>query len=101
MWEHTLDKCVPIGTGGSSNLLIANFDVDHKNGLTTMEILGLSGNAKKQYEWSRWNLDSHETIPEYDLEISVFSDGAKRPFSERFTLTTESWFGPPKMARMN
>ena len=100
-WEHTLDKCVPIGTGASSNLLIATFDVDHKNGLITMEIWGLSENAKKQYEWSRWNLDSHEKVPEYDLEISVFSDGVKRPFLERFTLTAESWHGSPKMVRMD
>jgi hypothetical protein len=101
MWEHTLDKCVPIGTGASNNLLIATFNDDHKNALATMELWGLSGNAKKQCEWSRWNLDSREKVPEYDLEISIFSDGARGPFSERFTLTAESWHGSPKMTRMN
>src|ERR1035437_7553485 len=99
-WEHTFDRCVSIDAGASRNLLIAAFDVDHKNALATMELWGLSGNAKKQCEWSRWNLDSGESVPEYDLEISIFGDGAKSPFSEKFTLTAESWYGSPKMARI-
>jgi hypothetical protein len=100
-WEHTFDKCVPIGAGASSNLLIATFDDDHKNALAMMEIWGLSGDAKKQFEWSRWNLDSREKVPEYDLEISIFSDGAEGPFSERFTLSAESWHGSPKLTRIS
>jgi hypothetical protein len=99
-WDHTFDKCVPIGAEASANLLIATFDNDHKNALATMELWGLSGNARKQCEWSRWNLDSREKVPEYDLEISIFSDGARGPFSERFTLTAESWCGSPKMTRI-
>lgn len=100
-WEHTFEKCVPIGAGASSNLLIATFDDDQKNALAMMELWGLSGNAKKQCEWSRWNLDSREKVPEYDLKISIFSDGARGPFSERFTLTAESWHGSPKMTRIS
>lgn len=100
-WEHTFDKCVPIGTGASRNLLIATFNEDHKNALATMEIWGLSGNTKKQCEWSRWNLDSREKIPAYDLEISIFSDSSEGPFSERFTLSSESWHGSPKMTRIS
>jgi hypothetical protein len=100
-WVHTFDKCAPIGKGASSNLLIATFDDDHKNALATMEIWGLSGNTKKQCEWSRWNLEPGEVVPEYDLEISIFSDGAKDPFSERFTLSSESWHGSPKMTKIS
>jgi len=98
-WEHTFDKRVPIGAGASSNRLVATFDDDQKNALATMEIWGLSGNSKKQCEWSRWNLDPREKVPEYDLEISIFSDGAKSPFSECFTLRAESWHGSPKMTK--
>jgi hypothetical protein len=100
-WEHTFDRCVTIGAGASSNLLIATFDVDHKNALAKMEIWGLSGNTKKQCEWSRWNLESGEKVPEYDLEISIFSDGVEGPFSEHFTLSAESWYGSPKLTRIS
>jgi hypothetical protein len=99
-WEHTYDRCVPIGAGASRNLLIATFDYDHKNALATMELWELSGSTKKQRESSRWNFSSREKVPEYDLEISIFSDGTG-PFSECFTLGAESWHGSPKMTKKN
>jgi len=99
-WERTFDRSIPIGSGDSSNLVIAEVQNDHKNALAEMAILGLSGKETKRFEWSRWNTDSEEKLPEYDLEITILSDGAKKPISARFTLRPRAWYGPLEMVRI-
>lgn len=99
-WEHTFDKCESIGTGASCNLLIATVETDQRNATATMQIWGLSGNEKKQREWSLWNVNVKEKLPEYDLKISIFSDGAEGLVSEQFTLRPKAWHGPLEMFRI-
>lgn len=100
-WEHSFDKCVSIGAGATCNLLIATVETDHKNGLATMQIWGLSAEGeKKQCEWSRWNTELNEKLPEYELKVSIFSDGTKGPFSERFILRPKAWYGPLEMVKI-
>ena len=99
-WEHTFDRSVSIGREDSWNLVVATMRNDHKNGLATMEILGLSGKGTKPFEWSRWNMDSKEQLPEYDLEIIVLSGGTKEPISAWFTLRPRAWYGPLEMVRI-
>jgi hypothetical protein len=99
-WEHTFERQISIGAGATCNLLIATVDIDHRNSLATMQICGLSGSEKKQCEWSRWNTEPNEKLPEYELEISVFSDGTKGPVSARFTLRPKDWYGPLEMIKI-
>jgi hypothetical protein len=95
-WEHTVERSISIIEGESQNLLIATAHPDHEHGFSELKIWGLSANQPVQCEWSRWNLDSREALPEYDLEITIVSEGAE-PFSERFTLRPRTWHGPLEM----
>ena len=89
-----------MGHEDSSNLMIAKMQVDHRNRLAEMEILGLSGAEAKRFEWSRWSTNLKEKLPEYDLEITVLSDDARSPVSTRFTLRPKAWYGPLEMVRI-
>jgi hypothetical protein len=103
-WEHTFDRCVSIGRGDSCNLTIAKIQTDHKNEISKIEILALYGTETKLYELIRClgeRFNPAGTIPEYDLEVSVLSDGAKGPMSERFTLRPMAWDGPLEMVKIN
>lgn len=99
-WEHDFNRSVSLGHEDSSNLMIAKMQVDHRNRLAEMEILGLSGAEAKRFEWSRWSTNLKEKLPEYDLEITVLSDDARSPVSTRFTLRPKAWYGPLEMVRI-
>jgi hypothetical protein len=98
-WEHTFERDISITKGESQNLLVATAHPNHRDGFTELEIWGLSANQLIRREGSRWNLDSREALPEYDLEIRIVSEGAE-PYSEQFTLRPRTWFGPLEMVRI-
>ena len=96
-WEHTADKYMFLGAGESSNLQIARFSIDHKNGFGEMEILVLSNGALSTAESARWTTDSTEKVPEYDLLITIFGTGTKKPVERMFTVRPARWTGPLEM----
>lgn len=98
-WEHTTERRLFIDKGESQNLLIATVQTDHKNDLSEMRLWGLVGKESKQYEWARWITDPKEKLPEYDLQITVLSEGAE-PYSKTFTLRPQAWHGPLEMVVM-
>lgn len=94
-WENETARIVRVGMH-PRNLLIATVDEQRSKGLPTMRIWGLSDGTAKEYEWQSWNAEPDEELPEYDLEISIYTDGVL-PHSESFTLRPKSWLGPLEM----
>jgi hypothetical protein len=96
-WDGTNNKRLFLAQGESANLLIARAKQDHKNGFAEMELLGLYGEEVRQYEWVGWNTSSRESLPEYDLRITVFREGAKKPLERSYTLKPKTFHGPLEM----
>jgi len=94
-WENESTRKVFLGTQ-PRNLLIAFVDDDRDTKLPTLRILGLSGKWVKECESRSWNEEPNEALPEYDLEITIYSEGFQ-PHSEVFTLGPKSWLGPLEM----
>lgn len=85
-WEHTDERSSQISYGESRNLLIATAEHDRANGVIYMRICELLGKELVFAEDSLWNEEERSKLPEYDLEISIFSDKARKPFISRFTV---------------
>ena len=62
-----------------------------------MELLGLYGEEVNRYEWAGWNTNSRELLPEFDLRISIFGYGAKKPLQRLYTLRSKTFHGPLEM----
>ena len=99
-WEHSDTKYTLLGTGESSNLLVARFTIDHKAAFGEVEILGLLGGVAGRIEWAGWVTNSREKFPEYDLLITVFGSESRKPFEKRFTLRPAKWIGPLEMVEI-
>ncbi len=95
-WENESGRIVRVGSH-PRNLVIATVDHQRGKGLPTMRVWGLLDGKAKEYEWRSWNEEPGEELPEYDLRITVYSDGSE-PYSETFILRPESWLGPLTMA---
>lgn len=99
-WESTDNKRLFLEKGESANLLIARTVQDHKNAFAEMELVGLYGKELKRYEWAGWNVHSKEAVPEYDLKVSIFSDGTKKPLEHVYTLKPKTVYGPLEMVEL-
>jgi hypothetical protein len=42
-------------------------------------------------------MNPKEDVPEFDIEVSIHSDKAARPFAKRYTVRPEKWLGPLEM----
>lgn len=83
-WENEESREVLISTRESRNLLIATAEIDRAHDSEEVRLMERAGVANKCAEWSRWPHNAPK--PEYDLEISIFSEGDGEPYVERFTL---------------
>jgi hypothetical protein len=99
-WESSNSKRLFLAKGESAKLLIARAERDHKTAFAEMELLGLYGEELKRYESAGWHLSSRENVPEYDLKISIFSDGTKKPLERIYTLKPKTWYGPLEMIEL-
>jgi len=100
-WESVKGKRLFLGKGESANLLIARATQDHINAFAEMELLGLYGEEVKRYEWAGWETSSREVLPEFDLRISIFGDGTKKPLQRLYTLRPKTFHGPLEMLEIS
>ena len=98
-WEASGDRAVAIDKSDTRNLLIATVkEYEKKHELAEIEIMGLGedGSAVK-HESARWNIYPRESLPEFDIEISIFEDGKQHPLVRRFTVRPKASYGPLEM----
>jgi hypothetical protein len=96
-WEGSSEKRLFLANGESSHLLIASFQLDHKIALGEMKIWALKDAKAESVESARWNTNSQEKLPEYDIRIWLFGDGYKSSKDQVFTVRPKRFFGPLEM----
>lgn len=105
-WIHSDSPQVVVRKNDSENLLIATFTILHfhdeydKFRMGQVDLWELRGDKKAVFESSRWTMIRGEPLPEYDLDIKVFTEGMIVPFVTRFTVRPKHYNGPLEMVSL-
>lgn len=93
-WEHSSRERAEIASGDAATIVIGRFQLWYQEGLAQMDLPQVTGAGERSFESSRWNMKPNEPLPEYDVELSVFSPAFPQPRVERFTVRPAKFSGP-------
>lgn len=98
-WEGYNTGEREIDRHASKNLLVASLSEDRRRDLVELTIWGgRTGTSELLRE--RWNApEEKENLPEFEIEVSVFGTGGRRPHVETFTLRPTRYSGPLELVQ--
>lgn len=94
-WKSTNNRQLKLSKNEAQELVIARWQMWQDKGLCQIDILEWSNSGPQEFSGTRWNLGSEEKpLPEFDLEIAIFQEGAGEPRPAKYILRPAKQFGP-------
>lgn len=93
-WEHAAGERVEIANGDAATIVVSRFELWYQSSLAQMDLPQVTAAGEGSFESSRWNMGPDEPLPEYDVELSVYSPRFPRPRTERYTVRPAKFTGP-------
>lgn len=96
MWLGLGSNNLPLDKGQSHALLLARFLIHNIPGARMGEAQLIECNGSQEAEWDgfRWNMEPNESLPEFDVHVTVVGRGRSESVTRSYTLRPSHWIGP-------
>ena len=97
-WRGDRERVISISEGETQELLIARWKIWDDSNLCQLDMLEWTTKEPTDFWSVRWNMPTDsDSLPEFDLEITIIQQGATGPKMEAYVLRPISLFGPLEM----
>lgn len=97
MWLGRDTNIIPLDKGQRHALLLARWKIVNMglaDRMGDVQLMECNGTQEALWDGFRWNFSPTESLPEFDIDVTIVGSGLSKPFRRSYTLRPSNWIGP-------